>query len=358
MRSTRARGAIEAPGLHRRTFPDNPESFMPRSDTSLPVSVTPPADGPTRVGFLLLPDFALMSYASTVEPLRAANRLSGRELYEWRHISVGGEVAVASNGASIRADHRVGESVELDVLFVCAGGNPARFTSRAVERWLRRLARENVVLGGISGGAYVLARAGLLEGYRSTIHWEHLPAFGEDFPHLAVERSLFVIDRDRLTSAGGVAALDLMLALVERDHGHDLAAAIGEWYLHTEVRLGSGPQRMALRERFGISDAKLLSALGEIERRIEEPPTREQLAALAGTSVRQLERRFARHLKTSIRAHGLHVRLDRARELLRQTTKPVLDIAVMCGFASASHFSRAYRAAYGHPPKAERQKRD
>jgi transcriptional regulator GlxA family with amidase domain len=335
-------------------FPDNTAPFMPRSVVFLPKSVTPLPKAPTRVGFLLLPDFALMSYASAVEPLRAANRLAGRELYSWRHISVDGEAATASNGASIRADHRVGEKIALDALFVCAGGNPALFSDPAVYRWLRVLARNGAAIGGVSGGAYVLARAGLLDGYRATIHWEHLPAFSEEFPHLAIERSLFEIDRDRLTCAGGIAALDLMHALIERDHGHDLAAAVSEWYLHTEVRLGSGPQRMTLRERFGVSNPKLLKALSEIERRIEDPPSRKELAALAGTSVRQLERLFAQHLKTTIGAHGLRARLSRARALLRQTSKPVLEIAVMCGFASASHFSRAYRGAYGHPPKAER----
>ena len=217
------------------------------------------------------------------------------------------------------------------------------------------LARQSVAIGGVSGGAYVLARSGLLDGYRATIHWEHLPAFSEEFPHVSVERNLFVIDRDRLTCAGGIAALDLMHALIERDHGHDLAAAVSEWYLHTEVRSGSVPQRMTLRERFGVSNPKLLKALSEIERRIEEPPGRDELAAVAGTSVRQLERLFAQHLGTTMGVHGLRVRLTRARELLRQTSKPVLDIAVMCGFTSVSHFSRAYRVAFGHPPRAERQ---
>ena len=152
---------------------------MPGSVAVLPKNVIRPA---TRVGFLLLPDFALMSYASAVEPLRAANRLAGRDLYAWRHISLDGEAATASNGASIRADHPIGEAIDIDVLFVCAGGNPARFENRAAYRWLRTLAHNGVAIGGVSGGAYLLARAGLLDGYRATIHWEHLPAFSEEFP--------------------------------------------------------------------------------------------------------------------------------------------------------------------------------
>jgi transcriptional regulator GlxA family with amidase domain len=328
---------------------------MPGSVAFLPENAKRQARSLMRVGFLLLPDFALMSYASAAEPLRAANALAGRELYAWRNISLDGAAATASNGASIRADHRIGEEIELDALFVCAGGNPALFSNRAVYRWLRALARSGVTIGGVSGGAYVLARAGLLDGYRATIHWEHLPAFSEEFPHLTIERSLFVIDRDRLTCAGGVAALDLMHALIERDYGHELAAAVSEWYLHTEVRLGSGPQRMTLRDRFGVSNPNLLKALSEIERRIEEPLSNVELAAAAGVSVRQLERLFAQHLKTTIGAHGQQVRLARARTLLRQTSMPILEVAVMCGFASASHFSRVYRHAYGHPPKEERR---
>jgi transcriptional regulator GlxA family with amidase domain len=324
------------------------------SDIDQSTGPVPDAAAPTPVGFLLLPDFALMSYAAAAEPLRAANRLAGRALYAWRHISLDGSPVAASNGAMIRADHRIGDDIRLAALFVCAGGNPALFSDRDAERWLRTLARSGVALGGVSGGAYLLARAGLLDGHRCTIHWEHLPAFREEFPHLATERSLYVIDRDRLTCAGGIAALDLMHALIERDHGRDLAAAVSEWFLHTDVRLGSGPQRMTLRARFGVSNAKLLKALGEIERRIEEPPTRAELAAVAGTSLRQLERLFARHLRTTIAAHGLAVRLARAQTLLRQTSLPVLEVAVMCGFASASHFSRAYRRSFGRAPLAER----
>lgn len=333
-------------------------AFMLRSVTILPSNVIDFVAQTMRVGFLLLPDFALMSYAAAVEPLRAANKLTGRELYSWRHVSLDGTAATASNGASIQADHRVGDQIDLDILFVCAGGNPALFADRAAYRWLRSLARAGVAIGGVSGGAYILARAGLLDGYRATIHWEHLPAFSEDFPQLLIERSLFVIDRDRLTCAGGIAAVDLMHALIERDHGHHLATAVSEWFLHTEVRSGGGPQRMALQERYGVNNPKLLAALSVIERRIEEPPSSRELALIAGTSMRQLERLFAKHLKTTVGAHSLKVRLARAKTLLRQTSKPILEISVMCGFASASHFSRCYRATYGHAPKAERQAAD
>jgi len=330
---------------------------MPRSDIKLPTSDTHRQlrdREPHTVGFLLLPDFSLLSYACAIEPLRAANRLSGRLLYAWRHIAIDGRPAQASNGVEVRADHGLDDEFEVGTVFVCAGGNPARFRNRRVSRWLRGLARHNVRLGGVSGGPYALARAGLLNGHGCTIHWEHFPAFVEEFPDLHATRSLFVIDRDRLTCSGGTAALDMMHALIEQDHGHELAAAVSDWFLQTDIRAGSGPQRLTLRERFNVSNERLLRALEYMESHLQEPASRGELAKRAGISVRQLERLFADHLGSTMRAHYLRTRLERARILLRQTVMPVVSIAVETGFVSASHFARSYRLAFGRPPRQER----
>jgi transcriptional regulator GlxA family with amidase domain len=336
--------------------------FAPLSDTHLPrhdaggLGRRHPQPGVPVIGILLVPGFALMSYASAVEPMRAANRLAGRELYRWRHISIDGRPAEASNGATIVCEHRIGDKAELDALFVCAGGNPALFHHAPTLRWLRALARKGVRLGGVSGGPYLLARAGVLRGYRFTLHWEHIPALAEEFPDLKVADTLFEIDRDRLTCAGGIAALDMMHALIEADHGRDLASAVSDWFLHSQVRLGTGPQRMALRERFGIAHPGLLRALGEMEANIEAPAPRLQLAAAAGLSARQLERLFQSHLGSTMGEHYLKVRLERAQTLLRQTTMPVLEVAVACGFVSASHFSRSYKIHFGWSPRMERSR--
>jgi len=316
----------------------------------------PPSAGrPQVIAFLLINDFALMSYAAAIEPLRAANLLSRRELYRWRHVSVDGEAAQASNGGRVVADSRVGDAADFDTVMVCAGGNPAVFDDAATFAWLRKLAREGVRLGGVSGGPWILARAGVLRGYRATVHWEHLPAMAEAFPGLDLGRTLYEVDRDRLTCAGGVAALDMMVELIERDHGHALAAAVAEWYLRTELRSGSAAQRLQPRERFGVSNEKLLRALAYMEAHLEEPASKETLAAVAGVSVRQLERLFVGHLGATASEHYLRIRLERARTLLRQTTLSVLETAVACGFVSPSHFARAYRARFGASPKAERK---
>src|SRR6478735_3955480 len=306
------------------------------------------------VGFLLVPSFALMSYAAAIEPLRAANLISGKLLYRWWHAAPGGEPVMASNGLTIIPDIGVGTDRDVDMLFVCAGGNPATFNDRHVFAWLRRLARRGATIGGISGGPYILARAGLLDGRRVTLHWEHQPAFSEAFPDISVTPSLFEIDGNRITCSGGISALDMMVALVERDHGRQLAAAVGDWFLHTHVREGMGPQRMDLRLRLGIADEKLLRVLRRMEESIEAQQPRAELARIAGVSVRQLERLFRRHL-----GHGIHrqysaMRLERARQLLRETTLPVLDVAVATGFSSSSQFARAYRRSFGEPPSRTR----
>ena len=306
------------------------------------------------VGFLLVPGFALMSYAAAVEPLRAANLISGRPLYRWWHASPGGKPVMASNGLTIIPDIGAGSDGDVDMLFVCAGGNPATFNDKVVFAWLRKLARRGVTIGGISGGPYILARAGLLDGRRVTLHWEHQPAFSEAFPDIAVAPSLFEVDGNRITCSGGISALDMMVALIERDHGHQLAAAVGDWFLHTQLREGMGPQRMDLRLRLGIADEKLLRVLRRMEVNIEAPQSRAELAGVAGVSVRQLERLFQRHLGRGIHRQYSSMRLERARQLLRETTLPVLDVAVATGFSSSSQFARAYKRTFGEPPSRTR----
>lgn len=309
---------------------------------------------PREIGFLLLDGFALMSFASAMEPLRAANILAGQDLYAWRHFALGEQVE-ASSGMRLDADGRVGDDAALDTLLVCAGGNPAGFRHRGTLQWLRRMAHRRIRLGGVSGGPFVLAKAGLLDGYRCTIHWEHVPAFQETYPHLDMTRRLYEIDRDRLTCAGGIAALDMMHAVIAQDHGQPLADAVAEWFLQTHVRGGGGAQRRTLQERFGATSPRLLVALHELETRVENPPNRADLAAAAGVSVRQLERLFAAELGTSIGAHRLRVQLQRARTLLRQSTMPVVEVAIASGFVSASHFSRSYKTAFGLSPRGDRR---
>jgi transcriptional regulator GlxA family with amidase domain len=305
----------------------------------------------SAVGFLLVPGFALMSYASAVEPLRAANQIAGRELYRWWNTAPEDVPANASNGAAVLPNFPFGSMDDPpDLMLVCAGGNPATFRDPATFAWLRRLARQGVTLGGISGGPFILANAGLLDAHRCTIHWEHLPAFEETFPGIETTRSLFEFDGARVTCSGGIAALDMMVAIISRDHGHELAAAVSEWFLHTHVREGMGPQRMDLRFRLGVADERVLTALRIMESNLESPISRAALAEAADVSIRQLERSFRRQLGRSLHEHYLALRLGRARQLLRESSLPILEIAIATGFGSSSHFSRAFRKVFDIPP--------
>ncbi|MGE0523815.1 MAG: GlxA family transcriptional regulator [Variibacter sp.] len=311
--------------------------------------------GPKTIGFLLVENFSLLSFAVAVEPLRAANVLSGRNLYAWRFIAPNEIAATASIGVKLHLDGDLASDERLDMLFVCAGGNPALHRDPATFRWLRRLARRGTPLGGISGGSYALARAGLLDKRRCTIHWEHMAAFREEFPHIDLRATLFEIDRDRYSCAGGIASLDMMHAIIEADHGAALANAVTEWFIQTSVRPGSGAQRMEPRERLRILNESLIKAIKFMERRFDEPIGVETLAGEAGVSARHLQRLFAQHLGMTVEKYLFSLRLNRGRELLRQSDLPVLDVALAAGFSTAGHFSRSYKAKFGLTPRDERR---
>lgn len=313
-----------------------------------------PEDAET-VCFLMVSGFALMSYSSALEPLRAANQRAGRTLYRWRHATPDGTPAQSSSGLTITPDVDVGETDGIDWLSVVAAAEGATMDDAPTLAWLRRLAQRGVRLGGVSGGPFVLARAGVLDGYRCTVHWDHYAAFTERFPQLDVTRSLFEIDRGRFTCAGGIAGLDMMHALIAGEHGRALASEVSDWFLSTQVRAGSRPQRLEIAARYGIGDAKLIAVLSRMEDAIEEPVSREDLARHAGVSIRQLERLFRSKLGFTIKEHYLRLRLDRGRALLTETSLPVTEIAVACGFVSASHFAEAFRRRYGISPTEARR---
>ena len=309
---------------------------------------------PQTMGLLLIPGFALMSYASVVEPLRAANLLAGRELYRWVHVTPGPQIVTASCGATVPCV-APGEAGRLDFLFVFAGGNPTSFRDKATLAWLRALAAQSVRIGGVSGGPVILARAGIMDGYHMTVHWEHAPAVAEAFPNVMLTRSIYIVDRTRLTCAGGTAPLDMMHALIAAAHGPELARRVSDWFMHTDIRPAQSAQRASLTERYGVHDDRLTAALELMESHPGEPLTRPETARRIGLSTRQLDRLFAEKLGSSYAGHYRQIRLERARDLLRQSAVPITEIALGCGFSSASHFSRAYREAFGVTPASERK---
>ncbi len=306
------------------------------------------------IGFLLVPGFSAMAFFSALEPLRVANRLSGRPLYRWRVYSKDAEAVEASNAMRIVVDAAFGAE-RPPTLIVCSGFEPARSESRKTLAILRQFARAGVVLGALDTGAHILAKAGLLEGLRVSMHWEAAPAFREEFPDIEVTGELFEAHGRIFTCAGGTAALDLMLAMIGREHGPALAAAVSEQFIHDRIRSSHDHQRMALSARLKVTNAKVLNAVTLMERHLEQPLSPAALARQAGVTARQLERLFAAELGVSPQRYYRELRLMRARHLLRQTDMPVIDIAVATGFSSVSTLSRRYAAHFGAPPSRDRR---
>ncbi|WP_206456296.1 GlxA family transcriptional regulator [Aurantimonas marina] len=310
--------------------------------------------GAFRIGFLLIDGFALMSYASAVEPLRAANLLADRTVYDIRHLAAGDRRGVSSSGSIVEASAHLGRDVDFDLVLVVAGGDPGSFADDRVFNWLRQLARRGVRLGGVSGGPVLLALAGLMEGRRMTVHWEHAPTLAEISSTLIVERTLYVMDRDRITCAGGTAPLDMMHALINEHHGPAFARQISDWFMHTEIRPSGGPQRAGLVERYGINDPALIQAIEMMENHVADPLDLAQVAQLSGVGPRQLNRLFRQRLGRSTMAFYRELRLEKASNLLTQSTLSLTEIALATGFASSAHFSKAFRDVFGRAPSSFR----
>ncbi len=309
---------------------------------------------PFRVGILPVPGFALMSYACTVEPLRAANLLSDSELYEIVHFSSDGRVP-SSGAAVIERTRCPGDAVDLDLLLVVAGGDPFAFEDADILEWLRLLDSQGVRIGGVSGGSVILAAAGLMEGRRMTVHWEHAAALSEIYPDCLIERRLYVMDRDRVTCGGGTAPLDLMHALISSQWGGGFARLVSDWFLHTDIRAPADPQRGTLAERLGSNSPHLVEAVSAMEDHIADPLSLSQLAMVAGVTPRHLNRLFAERLGRSTMAYYRAMRLDVAQRLIKDTPMSIAEISEATGFATSSHFSGAYRRNFGASPRTGRQ---
>lgn len=310
--------------------------------------------GPTRIGFLLLDNFTLIAHSAAIEPLRMANHLSGEEHYQWFTLSETGAPVRASDGQRVLPDAPMGEAQDLDVVIVCSGVAQQQAIRNSHLSFLQAQARRGAMIGGVCTGAWALAQAGLLDGYRASIHWECISGLQEAFPKVLVTNRLFMIEANRLTASGGTAPLDMMLNLIGHQHGRELMAAISEMFMCERIRSEQEHQRIPLRHVLGTSQPKLLEIVALMEANVEEPLELEDLATIAGISRRQLERLFLKHLNCSPSRYYLTIRLNRARQLLRQTSMMIIEVATACGFVSTPHFSKCYRGFFGVPPSSER----
>ena len=310
----------------------------------------------TRIGFYLVPQFTLLAFSSAIDVLRMANQLSGQTLYRWTLSSSDGQPVTSSTGIDMAVDHGAQTRERYDAVFVCGGLNVHLLQDEAGLQWLRQLDKQGSVLGGICTGTYLLARGDFLNNHRCTIHWENLAAAREEFPHLVISPELYEIDRKRYTCAGGTAPLDMMLSEIRSRHGSELATRISEQFMCERIRDKNDRQRVPLKQRIGASQPKLAEAVSLMEANIEEPMTLDELSYHVGLSRRQLERLFQRYLHCVPTRYYLELRLERARQLLLQSSMPIVDIALACGFISAPHFSKCYRDTFSLPPRDERRR--
>ncbi|MBB4303671.1 transcriptional regulator GlxA family with amidase domain [Rhodobium orientis] len=319
----------------------------------------PPAK---RFAFVLIPDFTLVAFSAAIEPLRLANRYFGRKIYDWRCVTCDGNDVAASNGLTVRPDGSLGdlrlgrmEFDKVDTLVVCAGIDVESFTNAELSAYLRKLAGNGTRIAGICTSSWFLARSGILEDRRCTIHWELLHTFAERFPDVDVQPDLFEVDGNIHTCAGGVASLDMMLDLIADEIGDEATEWISEQCLVDRVRTKNDRQKLPLNARVGVHNSKLLAMIEVMEQNLAEPLSLAEISRRTGLSRRHVERLFRQLLGRSPARYYLDLRLDRARQLLLQSDMAIVDVAIASGFVSASHFSKCYRELYGRSPQADRQ---
>lgn len=318
-----------------------------------------------QFAFLALPNFSMIAFTTAIEPLRIANRFLPEAPYSWKILSADGKPVRASNNLEISVDGSLDDIVGLssledrpDMVVICSGLDVEQLETKHTKASIRKLYRTGSNIAGLCTAAWVLADAGLLDGKKCAIHWENLPGFVEKFPNADVHADLFEVDGRLYTCAGGTAALDMMLFIISQAHEESVINRICEQCLTDRVRSATDRQRLPLRARLGVQNAKLLSIIELMEANISEPLALTDLAEDSNLSRRQIERLFRQNLGRSPARYYSELRLDRAKHLLLQSNLPIVDVAIASGFVSASHFSKCYRDQFGRPPQAERREKE
>lgn len=305
------------------------------------------------VVFLLIPKFSMIALYGAVEPLRVANRFAG-EVFSWRFISMNGHPVAASNDIPVSVSGGLKDIGTPAMAVVSASYEPERGITRPVLNAIRKLVRERVLVAAIDTGPFLLAEAGVLDGYRATCHWETLAGFRESYPQVQATQALYEIDRGRMTCAGGAAAIDMMLDWIGRLLGPSLSVAVADQLVHFRATEGREQARVPARTRYGTSDPRLLAIIAAMEEQGEDPLDAAALAAVGNVSVRQMERLFQESLRARPMEIYRKLRLERAEQLLIYSHLSIRDVALACGFSSLSLFSRAFKERYGKPPSVLR----
>lgn len=323
------------------------ETLIPSGAAYFPVA----SPGATRkYAFLVVPGFTLLAFSSAVDTLRIANQLSQKPLYHWQILSRDAAPVASSSGVPVVVDAALQDLDRDTGLFICAGNDIEAPAEARVIAAVQRHHRFGGMVGGICTGAITLARAGLLQAGRFTLHWENQPAFMERFPDLTPTDSQFEIDDRVVTCGGGAAATDMILSIIARDFGAEFAAAVSDMCLR-HVMIGTErSQRSSLGAVTHSRNPALLAIVRLMSEHLEDILAMDALAAAAGYSRRHIERLFKSALGVTPAGYYRKLRLDHARNLLSSTDMSLSEIAVATGFESTSYLSKAFRAQFGCPP--------
>ncbi|OMH29203.1 hypothetical protein BGP75_20620 [Motiliproteus sp. MSK22-1] len=296
----------------------------------------------------------MLSLFCALEPLRVANRFGG-DLYSWHFFSQDGEPVISSSGIPVAVETGLDGLERCSILIVDASFEPeASLTPELLSR-LRQLDRKGMVIGAMDTGCYALAHAGLLENHRTTLHWESLAAFKEAFPKIRTTTKLFEFDENRFSCSGGTAAIDMMLHMIRQRHGAELSRKVSDQFIHERIRGTQDHQCLDAGRRLNIHHPQLVQVVEVMEQNLEEPLDISELATVVQLPLRCLQRLFHKQLNSTPTRFYLQLRLERARQLLRQTQMPVVEVGIACGFHSPEHFSRSYKSCFGLSPRTDRK---
>ena len=312
-----------------------------------------------QLGFLIFPGFPMACLTSMIEPLRAANEITGKPLFSWKLVSEDGSKVEASAAVSFEPDLALSDVDGLDQLYVLSGPSSQFANATASQGKLRKMARHGMTLGAVSGGVFPLVRSGVMAGHSVSVHWCYEAAFRAEFPNIEATQEVLAFDRRRLTASGAAAAFDLSLHLIEQTHGADVATEVACWFQHPMVR-GEGVLQRRPTFASQSTDDMLPSVVREAVRvfsdHLEDPLNIADVAEQVGVSVRQLERAFQKAVSNTPLGYYRVLRMHKARQLLLYSKDSLAQIAQAVGYSSSSVMSKNYQEVFGVHPKEDRQK--
>jgi transcriptional regulator GlxA family with amidase domain len=316
------------------------------------------------IGFVLLPRFTLMALAGFIEALRHAADVKDRSRQihcRWSIVGADLKPIRSSSGVTVAPWERIGEKIDFDYLAVVGGllsGHSE--VDQSITDYVRRAAAAGVPLIGLCTGSFLLARLGLVDGRRCCVSHYHAEEFQEEFGRRQIEvvaDRLFVVDRSRITCAGGLGAVDLAIYLLERHLGQQRAQKSTIQMLFDSVRPATSPQpRYDGAWRPPARNALVQRAALLMELHIERPLAISALADQVGVSLKTLERLFHAEHGLSPGAYYKRLRLELASRMLVESERPIMNIALDCGFGDGSYFGRAFRTTFGSSPRDFRER--